>query len=353
MSDVTPTSAASDSGTLDEALERLHLTGPEFEGWLSNHAPMAVEAMVRNGQAARVRPWLDDYTARLDELPGTYGRITETTWRDALGDARHLTDWAVFFTERLSERPWRAVLAEWWPRLLPGITASATHPVIRTGHAVRALRDGGETAPRLAELAHALGYWAARHHVLPSAVAPLAAPADPAGALRAVPRVEQTGGIEERLGRITALPAWPDGLPADPGAAQERLRALVRDAVVYYAGHAHGNPVMLVHAATAPNAVLRVLPDLPAELWHVSVAAAWTASAGVVAAYAPASARPEPAEVADLDADGLFDRAAAHGDEHAIKLVDTALDVAAAEPGLSPRAFGAGLRAFELIAPVG
>ena len=32
-------------GTLDEAYERLHRTGPEFEGWLSNHGPMAVESM--------------------------------------------------------------------------------------------------------------------------------------------------------------------------------------------------------------------------------------------------------------------------------------------------------------------
>ena len=29
------------TGTLDEAYERLHATGPEFDGWLSNHGPMA------------------------------------------------------------------------------------------------------------------------------------------------------------------------------------------------------------------------------------------------------------------------------------------------------------------------
>ncbi|MGW8882260.1 questin oxidase family protein, partial [Streptomyces mirabilis] len=39
------------SGTLDEALERLHSSGPERNGWLSNHGPMAVEALVRHGQA--------------------------------------------------------------------------------------------------------------------------------------------------------------------------------------------------------------------------------------------------------------------------------------------------------------
>ena len=37
-------------GSYDEALERLHHTGPEFEGWLSNHGPMAVEALARQSR---------------------------------------------------------------------------------------------------------------------------------------------------------------------------------------------------------------------------------------------------------------------------------------------------------------
>ena len=31
------------TGTLDEAYQRLHDTGPEFNGWLSNHGPMAAD----------------------------------------------------------------------------------------------------------------------------------------------------------------------------------------------------------------------------------------------------------------------------------------------------------------------
>ncbi|WP_129837934.1 questin oxidase family protein [Streptomyces sp. RFCAC02] len=340
------------TGTLDEAWERLHRTGPEFEGWLSNHAPMAVEALVRHGQAARVHRWLDAYRPRLEDRPGRYGRVTADNWRTALGDPRHLTDWSVHFAEQLEEAPWREVLAVWWPRLLPGITASATHGVIRVGHAVRGLLDGGETAPRVAELAHALGYWAARHRVLPSAVAPLPSPVPADAALRVVRRVpDPSGGVNHRLGQITALPAWPDG---DGGAerARERLRELVGAAVGHYATHAHGNPVMLVHAATAPNAVLRVLPALPREMWAASTAAAWTASAGIVAAYAPAEERPAPADAARITADGLFERAADHGDEHAIKLADTALDVLAQNPGTgNDLPLAAGLRAVDMIPP--
>src|SRR5205809_1088568 len=116
------------SGTLDEALERLHTTGPEFHGILSNHGPMAVEALVRHGQAETVHRWLDAYAAK--------------------------------------------------------------HPVIRVGHAVRVLLEEGEEAPRIAELAHAIGYWAARHTTLPVTVRPTGT-ASPADTLAALPRVAE------------------------------------------------------------------------------------------------------------------------------------------------------------------
>ncbi|WP_181769048.1 questin oxidase family protein, partial [Streptomyces albidus (ex Kaewkla and Franco 2022)] len=261
------------SGTLDEALERLHRSGPERDGWLSNHAPMAVEALVRHGKASAVHRWLDLYRDNLEDMPAPSSPVTEADWHEALGDPRRLADWIVHFARALDSRPWRGVLTEWWPRLLPGISASATHPVIRAGHAVRTLLDEERLAgdrpgegPRLTELAHALGYWAARHQPLPGLdVLPTADSA--AAGLAAVPRVDQSGGIRERLARITALPARPTaaaraGAAGSTDAEQARadLKDLVRAATHRYATHAHESPVMLVHAATAPNAVLRTLP---------------------------------------------------------------------------------------------
>jgi hypothetical protein len=43
------------AGTLDEAYQRLHATGPEFDGFLSNHGPMVAEAMARRGRADGVQ----------------------------------------------------------------------------------------------------------------------------------------------------------------------------------------------------------------------------------------------------------------------------------------------------------
>jgi len=106
------------------------------------------------------------------------------------------------------------------------------------------------------------------------------------------------------------------------------LAQVVDAAVAAYPRLAHGNATMLVHAATAPNAVLLALPSLPERLWPDSFDAAWTATAAVVAAYRPAEpARvPQPHDGADDSwAPDSWERAVADGGEHIVKLADTAL----------------------------
>ena len=50
----TPTGAAADgTGQLDEAYQRLHATGPEFDGWLSNHGPQVRSCRVPSLTASR------------------------------------------------------------------------------------------------------------------------------------------------------------------------------------------------------------------------------------------------------------------------------------------------------------
>lgn len=341
------------SGTLDEALQRLHASGPEFKGFLSNHGPMAVEAMVRNGQARTVHRWLDTYEHKLEDVPSVRARITDANWREALGDTGRVMDWTAYFTDRIAERPWREILAEWWPRLLPGIAGAATHPVIRVGHAVRSLLTEGADGVRLAELAHALGYWAARHLPLPAVVRP-AGGATPAVALAALPRVADRGLTPvQGYAQLPLTPGWLDTteslhVPDDPEAVRESLAALVRAATLNYGDHGHGNGIMLVHAATAPNAVLRTLPALPRELWAGSFAAAWVATSAITALYAADDPLPAP-DAASLTPEEVFERAVANGNEHAIKFADTALDVAAASKDGDTRALSAALNAVRLI----
>jgi hypothetical protein len=319
-------------GSYDEALQRLHAKGPEFEGWLSNHGPMAVEALARRGFGPAVHSWTDDYLDRLDDAPRARFAIESDGWRDPLGDPSRSGDWIAYFTRAVAEQPWSQVVTTWWPRLLPGIAAGATHGVIRLGHALRAIRDH-DTEPRRAEVAHALAYWAARWQPLPLVVATGTGTA--AAVLAAVPPVtDQRFGIRHRLRRLDPRfgeTATTLARPATPAQVTGALSRLVDEAVHAYPRIAHGNPTMLVHAVTAPNAVLAALPSLPPELWQPSFDAAWTATAVMVAAYRPAS------QVADLGTasrnetrDGrteeVFAAAAAHGGEHVVKLADAALD---------------------------
>ena len=341
---------------------------------------MAVEALVRHGHDRGVHRWLDAYLGRLDELPRGLHPIED--WRDALGDPKRAGDWLAHFDRELRERPWREVLGPWWPRLLPGIAAGATHGVIRVGHAVRSPREAPESPERLAELGQALGYWAARWQPVPGLDRPTgtgpahAAPAgdgpalagndwltgadhaaqgrplparaatpdavlagdvDPhvAAALAGLPRIaDRTGGIRERLSRLPAVPQWPAAVAAlpparTPAGAERDLVALVHGTSLDYLRFGHAKPVMLVHAVTAPTAVLRTLPALDPALWAPSVAAAWSATAAVTSVYAPPQPAAPPA-VATGDPAEVFARAARHGDAHVVKLADAVLDAHAA-----------------------
>jgi hypothetical protein len=332
------------TGTLDEALQRLHRCGPERLGRLSNHAPMAVEALVTHGHARSVHRWIDHYARRLEEFPSGTRPVTAADWREALGDPRRVADWIAFFAHEVAERPWTELLAQWWSRLLPGLYGGSTHPVIRVGHAVRTLLAGETTGPRLAELAHGLGYWAARHRPV-TGVTGVPGADSAAAALDAVePVAERQGPFPSRLERVRRLPVWAASV-ADPDEARRRLAELVRAATHRYATHGHGEETMLVHAATAPNAVLRTLPALPRTLWVPSLRAAWTASAAVTAMYAPDAPVAYRAP-AGLSADEVFERALRHGDEHVLKFTDTAFDVGDAQ------ALAAALRCMELSEPL-
>jgi hypothetical protein len=149
-----------------------------------------------------------------------------------------------------------------------------------------------------------------------------------------VPRVpDQRFGIRHRLAQLADLSQWPEAAGAVPaagtGTAATRLAAVVTAAAERHGSHGYANPVKLVHAVTAPNAVMRILPVLPEMMWPASLAAAWTATAAVTAAYAPAEPRPLPPRP-ELTIAELADRTATVGDPHAIKYADAVADVLAA-----------------------
>ena len=69
--------------------------------------------------------------------------------RPALGRFDRVGDWEHMFRRLLGVRPCHDVVAQWWPRVSPGLFSRLTHGLIRTAHAVRGVSrttERGRTA---------------------------------------------------------------------------------------------------------------------------------------------------------------------------------------------------------------
>ena len=340
-----------DRESLDEAYERLRNTGPEFEGWLSNHGPMAADALIRIGHEDDLVSWIEGYKPRLDERPSERWRFEEADWQEYLGDPSRLGDWLALFDRQVTSEPWKDILARWWPRLIPGATASATHGLIRTGHAVRALLER-ETSPRREEFGQALGYWAARWQSVPKHL-PLRGPRAYGSAMDHLPIQDVEGGTRTRLRHLWDDHAWSETVasarePIGAASVPDALTTITDEAVRRYLRWGHGNAVMLVHSATAPRAAALVLPALPAELWTTTLDYVWAASAAIMSSYRSADSYRAPERRLALSPAEVAAAAADNRDEHVIKFVEVALE--AHQRGVS-EALAAGARAIELITP--
>jgi hypothetical protein len=316
--------------TIDEALARLGPTGPEFGGGLSNHGPMATEALVALGRPEQVQPWLDGYLRRLGDRPGTQAPIDDGSWQQALGQWPRVVDWEEYLRGQLADAPWREVLARWWPRLLPGIAAGATHGVIRTAHAARSLAaapTAAAAAARTDELARGLAYWAARYVPIPGGRPAGTLPPDQA--LAAVPTLTSPPGglITDRLRQVGATPDFAPAVAAlrPPGDLDAAFAGLTRLSAGMLLARGRARHIAFIHAVTAPTAARSILPLLPADLRLPTYEALWVTAAAIHAGYSglaetgPLPARPAPTP------DDLTDRAVSSGDEHAIKLTEACL----------------------------
>jgi hypothetical protein len=145
---------------LDEAFDRMAASGFELPNGFVNHGPMACEALAALGRDGEIDEWARRF-ARIPGPPVEPVVATETDWQAALGDYRLLPQWIGHFQAAVEGDGWTDVVALWVPRLLPALAVALFHGAIRVAHAVRAV-DAVDTPARRAELARALGYWAAR-----------------------------------------------------------------------------------------------------------------------------------------------------------------------------------------------
>ena len=320
-----------ESEALDDALTLLAATAPRYGSiGLANHGPMVAEALAHLGRHDAIEGWVDQYRKRLDDAPPAARPLTEEEWPGALGQVDRFPEWLALFEREMADRPPAAVVGEWAPRLLPGSVGAATHGLIRTGHALRALA-AVDTPPRRVEAASALAFWASSYEELPGppllighegvvqALADLPyLPADAPQAVLISDRVAAVADIADEFEQAVASLGWSGGAVAlldelATGGSQAYLRNA--DA---------GGAIGLLHAVTSPLACELVLPWLAQEDRDAALGYVWQAAAALHVAYADDRVTPEPRD-APPTTDALVDAALNSGDEHAIKLTEAAL----------------------------
>ena len=324
---------------LEAALARLAPTGPEYAGGLANHGPMAAEALVTLGRPEAVSPWVERYRRGLRDHPDAVQPIRADAWAEALGRFDRVGDWIALFDRQLAEGPWVAVLRTWVDRLAPGLVAAATHGLIRTGHAVRALGER-DTAVRRHELAEGLAYWAARFQRLPERPGPAPSPRQPSAALAGVTQLPlesrgPRGLIADGLEKLASFEPFAAvaGQADVSGDASAFLSDLTSTFARVYLEQARdfGRVITFIHAVTGPSAVRLLLPRLDPAARPALLRYAWQAAAAMYAALGRA-ASPAPAALPKASVDELIDRAVATGDEHAIKFTEACLRENAVAP---------------------
>ena len=298
----------------------------EYRGGLSNHLPMALQALHALGAGdERLRGFVCVYARRLETAPAAQAWPAGEAWRARLGERAAWPAYRDLFTHWLETEDAGQVLAQVLPTLMAGGGAAAFHGLIRTAYAVRA-------AHRQA-LADALAYWACRWLDLGHSGAQAAARADtraretnPAVVLRRVPALRQADPdalIFQRMQAVAGQPGF-EAAVSRLRITQGTLPALARGAAELYARS--GNFTVL-HLLTSAHAVRLLLPQIEealpavADYWR-AFAAGWAASGARDVGTVPT--RPWPEIVAG---------AIGSDDEHVIKLVHSCREQEAALGG--------------------
>ncbi len=342
--------------TIDEMLDLLSFAGTELVNGNSNHGPMASEALFALGRDEAVLPWVEGYRSRLIDRPTPSLPIPSDEWQECLGQRERLGDWIEFFEHELELAPWQDVVRQWVPHLAPAVMASATHGLIRTGHAVRSL-SAEETPQRTYELAQGLGYWAARYYTLPGTPSGDHAGHPPRSALQHVERLHgpEFDGSGSIVQQIKGMEDHPEFAPAiDLVDTSGDISRFISNITETFAGIYLASPknlVAFVHTVTAPSALRMLAPYLDDADARQAARYAWQACAAVYSWYSTVPAQDTSGlEAPSEDHDDLIDRAVAAGGAHSIKFTEACLREYALNP--NPVYLVAARDATERVGPV-
>lgn len=322
---------------LDEALSLLTGFGADLTNGMTSHVPMVAEALCAMGAGDAAVDWVRRHRHTVVPRRSASLAVQAGDWRAALGHHKRFADWSAFFADEISREGWRAVADRWARRLAPGFAAAATHGVIRTGHAARALAHG-ETALRLQEFADGLALWASTYAELPTARG-ASARLSPIDALARVPLVPEDmrrngGAITVALLQLEHAPGFGQVIDlVDLDRAPGDLARALAEAFAHVVVQNVTTPlsaIVFTHAVTGVGAAVNLLPHVSDETAQALLAHAWQTGAALMSAYAGAPfVAPKPVMAPAVD---RVARAVAHGDDHVIKLTEACLSFDAARP---------------------
>lgn len=309
----TSTSTAVQQATpaqLHRLLEAGQAYAATYRGALSNHLPMAQQALLEMGASAqRLQAWTETHEAHL--VPRSDARPAPLRLPHDLGRPDSDLAWRAHFAQRIAALGQAAALREALALLMPGVGAISFHGLIRTAHAVLAAHEG--------ELAAGLAHWASNFMPMPSApgVQAVSLGEGLAALLQLPPPPGLSGGlIAERMPAWAATPGFAEAaarLPTTPDTLRELALLAARTYV------ATGNFTVL-HLLTASHAMTVLEPwwpgsDLPQGFVMAAAAGLLASRAEPAWALDRLPSRPWP---------DLLSAACAQDDSHVIKLVHAA-----------------------------
>jgi hypothetical protein len=321
-----------DDATFDDVLAALHATSAVYRDALSNHGPMAIEAMVELGLTDEIVAFIETYDGTL-EARDQATPLSDAERDTARGDMSKLAAWTATYRRDAETMSAEDLLARDWDALAPAWIAAGWHGVLRLAHALRSL-GRAESTVRTQEVAHALAFQASWFRELPGR--PGERPSRGLlEALRATPDVSNAqrraaGLILERMEPVDDLEGFEDAVAAvdlgdDVGAAITELSAAA--ARMFLA--AGGTDILLLHAVTGTSALRLLLPWLDPDQARTALGFAFQA---VAAAKAATGIGDDWTEDGDETVDAIAELASGASDPHVIKFCEAAVREYSVDP---------------------
>jgi hypothetical protein len=308
--------------------------GPEHHRGMSNHLPMAVQALqTLRATELQMANFIEITSSKLEALPAPVQHFTQ--WQQVAqvkGQSSHFYEVRGFFLDQLQGLSNAQLLHKYLAQVIPGISGGAFHPIIRLAHALGDANTPIEDAHQF-ELASGLAYWVFAYlelhwpnhqhlssHSLAETITHI---------------IDNNDWPEERLGKRTVVndlmqvhqQANFDALVFRPQASNIELQE-IESAILNLL--LSTNDFAVLHGVTATYAMRQVLPfcSAPAEalsyLWQGLV------SAFLCRGFNPQQLQTNTTALKNIEVyqpEEIRQRACNSLDEHSIKLAAVCLDM--------------------------